>query len=127
MHRVLTDNGIQFTHRLQDRYTRRHPFQGVCVAHGIEHRLTQVGHRWTNGQAEGMNELLKTATVKRYNYARDEGLKEDLHRFMMAYNHAKRVKGLKGLTRYEYILATGEKEPERFIIHPIHCTVEPDT
>ena len=68
-------NLIQFSNRAQDRYTRHHPFQGVCVAHGIEHRLTQMGHRWTSGQVGGMNELLKTATVKRYNYARDEGVR----------------------------------------------------
>lgn len=74
----LTDNGIQFTNRAQDRYTGRHPFQGVCVAHGIAHRLRQGGLTWTNGQVEQMNGLLKIATVKRYNYARDQRLKEDL-------------------------------------------------
>lgn len=50
LHTVLTDNGIQFTHRKTDRYAFRHLFDRVCRQHGIEHRLTKVGHPWTNGQ-----------------------------------------------------------------------------
>ena len=98
----LTDSGIQFTSRAQDGYTRSHPFQGICVADGIAHRLAQGGHPWTNGQVERMNGLLKTATVKRYNYARDQVLKEHLHGFVLAYNHAKRFKALKGLAPEAY-------------------------
>ena len=70
-----------------------------------------------------MNGLLKTATVNGYNYARDQGLQEDLHSFVLAYNHAKKLKTLKGVTPYEYILASWEKEPERFIAHPNFLTV----
>ncbi|MCG8340036.1 MAG: integrase core domain-containing protein [Cytophagales bacterium] len=80
----MTDNSIQFTNRAQDRYPRKHPFQRVWVADGIVHRLTQVGHPWTNGQGERMNGLLKTATVKRYNYATHQALQEHLHSFVMA-------------------------------------------
>lgn len=34
------------------------PFDRVCRAHGIEHRLTQVKHSWTNGQVERMNRTI---------------------------------------------------------------------
>ena len=55
-----------------------------------------------------MNGLLKTATVNGYNYARDQGLQEDLHSFELAYNHAKKLKTLKGVTPYEYIVSIWE-------------------
>jgi transposase InsO family protein len=42
-----------------------HPFQEICRANGIEHRLTKPNHPWTNGQVERMNRTLKEATVKR--------------------------------------------------------------
>ena len=41
----------------------------------------------------------------------------------MAYNHAKRLKSLKGLTPYEYIVASWAKERERFIVNPNLFTV----
>jgi RNA-directed DNA polymerase len=50
IHTVLTDNGIQFTNRVQDRYAFEHIFDRVCREHGIDHRLTKIKHPWTNGQ-----------------------------------------------------------------------------
>lgn len=37
---------------------------------------------------------------------------------MMAYNFARRLKTLKGLTPYEYICKIWTKEPERFNVNP---------
>jgi hypothetical protein len=50
-------------------------------------------------------------------------LKTHLHAFLMAYNFARRLKTLKGLTPYEFVCACWEKEPERFAINPFHHTV----
>jgi len=36
-----------------------------------------------------------------------------------AYNFAKRLKTLKGLTPYEYICKVWTKEPERFTLNPL--------
>jgi hypothetical protein len=41
----------------------------------------------------------------------------------MAYNFAKRLKTLKGLTSYEYISKIWTTQPERFTINPVHHTV----
>jgi hypothetical protein len=49
IHTVLTDNGIQFTNRAQDRLAFEHIFDRVCREHRIDHRLTKVKHPWTNG------------------------------------------------------------------------------
>ena len=123
IHIVLTDNGIQFTNRLKDRLTFKHLFDRVCEEHGIEHRLTKVKHPWTNGQVERMNRTIKDATVKRYHYETHEQLKEHLAQFLIAYNFAKRLKMLSGLTPYEHISKCWQKEPERFRLNPHHHTV----
>ena len=40
--------------------------------------------------------------------------------FMAAYNFARRLKALSGLTPYEYIAEIWTSEPDRFIVDPIH-------
>jgi transposase InsO family protein len=120
---VLTDNGIQFTNRTQDRYAFEHIFSRVCWEHGIDHRLTKPKHPWTNGQVERMNRTLKEATVKRYHYEQHQQLKDHLFAFLNAYNFAKRLKTLQGLTPYEYIVKCWQHEPERFTVNPTHHTL----
>jgi transposase InsO family protein len=95
IHTVLTDNGIQFAKREGTESYRSIPFDRICNAHCIEHRLTQVCHPWTNGQVERMNHTIKEATVKRYYYESHEQLKTHLQSFLMAYNFARRLKTLK--------------------------------
>jgi transposase-like protein len=123
LHTVLTDNGIQFTNRRKDKRAFVHIFDRVCYQHGIEHRLTRPNHPWTNGQVERMNRTLKDATVKRYHYETHQHLKEHLHTFLMAYNFAKRLKTLCGLTPYEFVCASWQKEPDRFRLDPYHHTL----
>jgi hypothetical protein len=41
----------------------------------------------------------------------------------MAYNFAKRLKTLRGLTPSQYICQWWHKEPERFTINPYHHTL----
>lgn len=120
IHTILTDNGIQFTNRKQDKHAFAHIFDRVCAENDIEHRLTKIAHPWTNGQVERMNRTLKEATVKRYHYESHEKLKEHLYAFVSAYNFAKRLKTLKGLTPYEKIIKWWENEPKRFKVNPTH-------
>jgi hypothetical protein len=61
--------------------------------------------------------------VKKYYYETHNHLKEHLQAFLMAYNFAKRLKTLKGLTPYEYICKCWQKEPERFTVNPCHHTL----
>lgn len=70
-----------------------------------------------------MNRTIKDATVKRYHYETHEQLREHLAQFLIAYNFAKRLKMLSGLTPYEYIGKCWQKEPERFRLNPHHHTV----
>jgi transposase InsO family protein len=128
IHTVLTDNGIQFAELPKNRtgptaLWRGHMFDRVCDENGIEHRLTKPNHPWTNGQVERMNRTLKEATVKRYHYGTHAQLKGHIHAFLMAYNFAKRLKSLRGLTAYEYICKIWTKQPKRFRLNPMHHTL----
>ena len=127
LHKVLTDNGIQFANRSCDTTAFEHIFGRVCREHGIEHRLTKVRHPWTNGQVERMNRTIKDATVKRYHYETHEQLRAHLQLFVDAYNYARRLKTLRGLTPYEHILQVWTKEPERFRLDPSHHIPGPYT
>jgi transposase InsO family protein len=109
IHTVLTDNAIQFTNRVRDICDSQHVFDRVCNEHGIEHRLTKVNHPWTNGQVERMNRTIKDATVKRYHYHSHEQFRTHSHLFVDAYNHARRLKTLRGLTPAESIHQTWTK------------------
>ena len=146
VHTVLTDNGVQFTDTLpadedpeteaaidalwaargEPRLYRVHAFDHACERHGIEHRLTKPYHPWTNGQVERMNRTLKDATVRRYHYASHDELRAHLALFLDAYNHARRLKALRGLTPYEFVCRAWTREPERFRLDPSHHTLGPN-
>ena len=122
---VLTDNGIQFADLPKNRNGptarfRGHPFDRACQRHGIEHRLTKPNHPWTNGQVERMNRTIKGATVKRFHYDSHDQLRRHLDDFVSAYNFARRLKTLKGLTPYEYVCSVWTSDPKRFRLDPTH-------
>lgn len=50
-----------------------------------------------------MNRTIKDVTVKRYHCDSHDHLRTHLTDFMAAYNFARRLKTLNGLTPYEYI------------------------
>ena len=120
VHTVLTDNGVQFTSRPRDVHDMLHIFDRVCREHAIEHRLTKVNHPWTNGQVERMNRTIKDATVKRYHYDGHDQLRDHLADFLAAYNFARRLKTLGGLTPYAFICKAWTSQPGRFRLDPIH-------
>jgi transposase InsO family protein len=127
IHTVLTDNGIQFAYLPKNRRGptatyMRHMFDMRCRENGIEHRLTKPNHPWTNGQVERMNRTLKEATVKRYYYESHDQLRQHLAAFLAAYNFAKRLKTLRGLTPHEYVCKIWIEKPVAFKSDPTHLT-----
>ena len=132
VHTVLTDNGTHFTDPGGDSWTvpdlkemsaSKQPFGAhavACARNDIEHRLTRPQHPWTNGQVERMNRTIQDATVKRFHYDSHEELRGHLANFVTAYNFAKRLKTLKGLTPYEFICNAGINQPEKFKLNPRH-------
>jgi len=133
IHTVLTDNGIHFTDPKGETWTpaeirqmitrkepfRAHAFEYACALTDIDHRLTKPKHPWTNGQVERMNRTIKDATVRRFHYDDHDQLRSHLTDFVQAYNFAKRLKTLKGLTPYEFICKCWTSQPERFTLNPL--------
>ena len=132
IHTVLTDNGTHFTEPSGNTWTpaeikamraekvlyRCHSFEGACADLDIEHRLTKPRHPWTNGQVERMNRTIKDATVKRFHYDSHDQLRQHLADFVAAYNFARRLKTLRGLTPYEAICKAWTEERFRFMHDP---------
>ena len=134
IHTVLTDNGTHFTTPgnacaqaqeikeglARGEVFRAHAFEYACAKSDIDHRLTKPKHPWTNGQVERMNRTLKEATVRRYHYDSHDQLREHLATFLAAYNFAKRLKTLRGLTTHEYICKCWTENPDQFRLNPFH-------
>jgi transposase InsO family protein len=125
LHTILTDNGIHFADLPRNRngWTARfrvHRFDQICRELGIEHRLAKPNHPWTNDQVERMNRTIKDATVKRYHYDDHDQLSVHLRNFVDAYNFARRLKTLKGLTPCEFICKSWTSDPKRFNLDPRH-------
>jgi hypothetical protein len=74
-----------------------------------------------------MKRTIKDVTVKRYHYDSHEQLQAHLHLFVDAYNLARRLKTLHGLTSCEFICQTWAKEPDRFRLDPSHHIPGPYT
>ena len=66
-----------------------------------------------------MNRTIKDATVKRYHHESNGQLVRHLDDFVDAYNSARRLKTLKGLTPYELICKAWTSQPQRFKINPL--------
>ena len=67
-----------------------------------------------------MNRTIKDATVRRYHYESHDQLRRPLAEFVAAYNFARRLKSLRGLTPYEFICKAWTQEPERFTLNLLH-------
>ena len=114
IHKILTDNGVQFTNRKEGELALEHMFDRICSQAGIEHRRTQLAHPWTNGQVERMNRTIKQATVGTYYYSSHRELERHLNDFLLAYNFARRLKALRGKTPWQFIEQEWQKNPQLF-------------
>jgi hypothetical protein len=74
-----------------------------------------------------MNRTLKEPTVRPYHYDTGRQFEEHLAAFLDAYNFAKRLKTLRGLTPYEHICNVWAGQPDRFRYDPTHLSSELNT
>ncbi|MEI4473709.1 hypothetical protein V8J39_20635 [Frigidibacter sp. MR17.24] len=87
---------------------------------GIAHRLPQPNHPWSEEDQKTIRGIVSPLNVKRFHYESHEQLRPHLGDHMAAYNDARRLKTLNGLTPDEYICKIWTSEPDRFIVNPIH-------
>lgn len=127
IHKILTDNGAQFTYECLGEKSKpkdkTHSFDKLCQDSNIEHRLTKFRHPWTNGQVEVFNKTIKNHTVKKYHYDDVGQLKDHLMSFLLVYNYQRPLKSLKFKTPYERVIEEYQINPDIFLINPSHKKV----
>ncbi len=67
-----------------------------------------------------MNRTIKDARVKRFHGDDHAQLRCHLADIIDAYNFGRRLKALRGVTAYEFIVKCWTSEPERFTRDPTH-------
>ncbi len=65
-----------------------------------------------------MKRTIKEATVRTYHYLHHDQLRRHLDAFLNAYNFAKRLKTISGLTSFQFICSCFQKQPDRFKSSP---------
>ena len=130
VHTALTDNGVQFADLPKNRDGPTARFRGRPfdrARHGVERRLTKPNPPWLNGQVGRMNRTIKDATVKRFHDETHDQPCSHLQAFVDAYNVARRLKTLRGLTPYEHICKAWTDQPDRVVQNTIHQLSGPYT
>jgi hypothetical protein len=121
---VLTDDGTALADLPENR--GRHPeieaifggrvFDRVCDQHGIEHKLAEPYHPWTNGQAEGMNRTVKEATVEAFRYPDLDALEAHVLAFVAAHDFAEHLRALRWRTPFQAVCDAWKADPSTFEI-----------
>lgn len=131
--KVLTDNGKEFTDRLEATGEReptgQHPFDQTCATHQIEHRLIKPSPIPIRPQTNGMVERFNAPLADILNgtrFHRSEPLSTTLQRYVSAYNHSIPQRNLGHLTPVAALCQWYEKKPELFQFDP-HNLPGPDT
>ena len=74
-----------------------------------------------------MNRTIKEATIKRHHYDTHRQLETHLDDLVAAYDYARQLKTLRGLTPYEFICKAFAEQPHRFNPDPHHQSPGPNT
>jgi hypothetical protein len=87
--KVLTDNGKEFTDRFcttgERKPTGNHPFDQVCAAHDIDHRLIKAKRPQTNGMIERFNgRIAEVLATTRFDSS--QSLADTMTRYVRVYN-----------------------------------------
>jgi transposase InsO family protein len=121
IHRILTDNGKEFTDRLFASREREpsgnHEFDRLCAALGIEHRLTRVRRPQTNGMVERFNGRISDVLTT-HHFSSGEDLSATLHRYVQLYNQQFPQSVLKGLTPLQAMKDWHSRRPDLFVRRP---------
>ena len=124
---TLTDNGLEFTNERRkskkgNSTDKPSAFDKVCMENNIQHRLTKPNTPKTNGMVEKVNDTIKSATIKLWNYNNTEQMINDLMNFFVKYNLFRRHSGLRKelnvKTPFDAISKWYELNPNLFNVKP---------
>lgn len=120
---ILTDNGLEFTNKVikskkGETCKKQGLFDQNCSHNGIEHRCTKPATPKTNGMVEKANDIIKSGTIKKYNYNSKDTLTAGLMAFLVNYNlyrrHGSLRKELKVKTPFNAVEKWYEINPDIF-------------
>lgn len=121
IHEILADNGNEFTHRLLGLRgrdpSRRHEFEQLCLALGIEHRRTRPRRPQTNGRVERFNGRIEDV-LRSHHFISGQDLETTLMRYVKLYNHRLPQAALKGQTPIQAMKQWYANRPELFVKRP---------
>ena len=135
IHRILTDNGREFTLKgFKNKYGKKvklkkeHIFTSHCHKNKINHKTTKIKHPWTNGQVERLNGILEEQTIKKYYYQNHQEIYVHLKNIQTNWNYFKRHKTLNLKTIPQILQEWHIKKPEIFRVQPkLHCSQNGET
>ncbi len=115
--KVLTDNGKEFTDRFcatgEREPTGSHPFDQVCVANDIDHRLIKAKRPQTNGMIERFNgRIADVLATTRFDSS--ENLADTITRYIKVYNQHIPQRALGHVSPIQAMKDWYEKHPELF-------------
>lgn len=121
IHKLLTDNGKEFTDRLfasrARQPTGQHEFDQLCQALGIEHRLTKPRTPRTNGMVERFNGRIADV-LKTHHFHSGQDLEQTLMRYVTLYNHQLPQSALKSKTPMQAMKEWYASRPDLFHKRP---------
>jgi len=131
IHRILTDNGLQFNYnslpKSKQPKRKRHAFIQKCLDNGIKYKHTKFYSPQTNGQVERMNGIIKEATLNYFKYETIEQFKNHLNHFLNYYNLKKKQKAIGRLSPYDFTLQKYKTNPGLFYKNLEHYCLGLDT
>ena len=121
IHKILTDNGKEFTDRLfaslQRGPTGQHEFDQLCAQLNIEHRLTKPKSPQTNGMVERFNGRIADV-LKTNRFRSGEDLEQTILRYVKLYNTQLTQSALQSRTPMQAMKDYYKSNPELFVKKP---------
>jgi len=118
VHTILTDRGIQFKPWAPHFLPGEPSFDDVCQTYRAKRKLLEPAHCWTKKQVEHMTHKFEEAITQSFRHQTTEELNKHLQSFLLAYNHTKCLKALRGLTPHEFVCTQWQNNPSVFTCDP---------
>lgn len=119
--KILTDNGVELTDRLFGSRapppTGTHPFDRLCKALGIEHRLTRPRTPQTNAMVERFNGRIADI-LKTHHFTSGDDIHRTLKRYAWLYNQHLPQKALGHRSPMQAMKHCYAERPELFVKQP---------